>query len=233
MKRVLITGASAGIGRATALELAGPETSFVINARNADKLEAVKQEVLSRGTPHVEAVTGSVAEREVVGNMGIAISLMAGEIVVINNAGSATFGTFHETQFEIWNDMLCTNLTSSLAVIHTLLPLMLESGGGRVINVLSVAADHVFPGATAYSASKAGLRQATKCLNAEYRAQGITFTSLLPGAVDTDLWEDGRCPPREQMLTTKAVAETILQIVSTPKDRVVEEIILTPPLGIL
>ncbi|MCB0826454.1 MAG: SDR family NAD(P)-dependent oxidoreductase [Armatimonadetes bacterium] len=233
MRRVLITGASAGIGRATALELANPETSFVLNARSADKLEAVRSKVLNLGSPQVEVVRGSVADREIVEIIGTVMSQLSGELVVINNAGTAAFGAFHEADFEMWSDMLCTNLTSSLSVIHRLLPLMLEAGGGRVINVLSVAAEHVFNGAAVYSASKAGLRQATKCLNAEYRAKGITFTSLLPGAVDTDLWEDGKCPPREQMLTTKAVAEAIAQIVNTLKDRVVEEIILTPPLGIL
>lgn len=100
-----------------------------------------------------------------------------------------------------------------------------------MINVLSVAASVPLSGAAVYGASKAGLRMFGLVLQAELRDQGVVITNLLPGATSTDMWSENS--PREDMMPPVALAEAIAWLLSLPKDRVVEEMSLMPPKGIL
>jgi NAD(P)-dependent dehydrogenase (short-subunit alcohol dehydrogenase family) len=126
------------------------------------------------------------------------------------------------------------NLMAPIYAIHAALPWMLEAGGGKIVNVLSIAAVHTFPGSGAYAASKAGLLALGRSVAADYRSQGVRVTAILPGSVDTPLWEGKSfVPNREDMLTREAVAETIRDVVLMPQDRSVDELLLMPPKGIL
>jgi NAD(P)-dependent dehydrogenase (short-subunit alcohol dehydrogenase family) len=154
------------------------------------------------------------------------------EPVLVNAAGVAEFGDFSEMSLASVEGQVQTNLMAPLVLCHEIIPWMLASGGGRIVNVLSVAATHAFPGAVAYGAAKAGLLMAGRCLAAEYRRHGIRVTSVLPGATDTPLWGAGG-PDRADMLAAQAVADLIADIVDMPSDRNVDEITLMPPKGIL
>ena len=233
-KRVVVTGASSGIGREVALLLAERAHHLVLVARRAELLEELAEECRVKGG-EVRVACFDVGDFGACEGLGSALSKLGdGEPVLVNNAGMAAFGDYHESSFaEHWHQMT-VNTGGAMAATHAVIPAMLEHGSGQIINVLSIAAETVFPGAAVYSASKAALRQFGKAISEEYRKRGVRVTNLLPGAVNTPLWDSQMgSPPKELMLSSRAVAEAIVDLVSLPSDRVVEEIRLTPPHGVL
>lgn len=232
MKRIVVTGASSGIGLATALALSCENHSLVLTARRGDKLAEVSQACMDLGAQQVLTYAADINEPTTPDQIARMVRSLPGTTVLVNNAGSAVFGDFVDTPLPDQFDQLGTNLLAPIVLTHALLTDMVEAKSGQIINVLSLAAEHVFPGAALYSASKAGLRQFAKVIRAEYRAQGIRLTNLLPGATATPLWQ-GEHPPFEQMVPAETVAAAIAQIVNAPEDHVVEELVLAPLLGVL
>jgi NAD(P)-dependent dehydrogenase (short-subunit alcohol dehydrogenase family) len=111
---------------------------------------------------------------------------------------------------------------------------MLETGGGRIINVLSIASLHAFPSSAAYVASKFGALGLTRSLAAEYRDKGIRMTALLPGSTDTPLWKrQAWSPEPSDMLKPADVGAAIADIITSPLEASYDEVVLLPPKGIL
>ena len=234
-KRVVITGASSGIGRSAALHLAKSGHALVLVSRRLDVLLELSKECAERGARAISVASLDLAKTDQSLQLQDAVrNLEVGEIVLINAAGHAQFGSFHETPLADHLSQIQVNTSGTIAATHALVPLMLDSGSGQIINVLSVAVNHAFPGAAAYSASKAAINAFGRSLSVEYRGQGIRVTSLYPGATDTALWDvQSGHPPRDKMLTARAVGRAIRDLVNLPPDRVVDEMTITPPLGIL
>lgn len=233
-KRVVVTGASSGIGYETALMLAERGHHLVLLARREELLLKLAELCKEHGV-EVRTACMDLALFEGCADLPSALEKLGdGEPVLVNNAGTAVFGDYHGRAFAKHWAQMTINTGGAMAATHAVIPAMLEHGSGQVINVLSIAAETVFPGAAVYSASKAALRQFGRSLSEEYRMQGIRVTNLMPGAVNTPLWDrqEGH-PPKEQMLSSKAVAEEIVRLISLPSDRVVEEVRLTPPHGVL
>lgn len=225
MKQVVITGASSGIGAETARQLS-PHASLVLVGRNVEKLTAVVNEcedacsiavdLIEDVQPIVNALMGTADAR-----------------VLINCAGIAEYGPYHEMEWHTIDRQLQVNLIAPMRLSHALLPWLL-AGQGQVINVLSIAATQTFPGAAAYMAGKAGLLAAARAWQAEYRRLGLRISNVLPGATDTPIWDGGGfVPERSDMLPCSAVAEAIASLVLMPADRNVDELTLMPPKGIL
>jgi len=232
-KRVVITGASTGIGHATARALAKKGHSLVLVARRADLLLEVARECLELGAAAATAAPLDLAEPSQATRLADHLQhLPTGEQVLVNNAGVAQFGDFATGSWIDHSRQIEVNLLGLMASTHALLPGMLADGSGLIVNVLSIAATHVFPGAEAYSASKAGALAFGRSLSASYRRQGIRVTQILPGATDTPIWGEGG-PDRNQMLSPDAVARVIRDVVEASPDRVMDEVTVTPPFGIL
>jgi short-subunit dehydrogenase len=232
-KRVVITGASTGIGHATARALAKKGHSLVLVARRADLLLEVARECLELGAAAATAAPLDLGEPSQATRLADHLQhLPAGEQVLVNNAGVAQFGDFATSSWIDHSRQIEVNLLGLMASTHALLPGMLADGSGLIVNVLSIAATHVFPGAEAYSASKAGALAFGRSLSASYRRQGIRVTQILPGATDTPIWGEGG-PDRNQMLSPDAVARVIRDVVEASPDRVMDEVTVTPPFGIL
>jgi len=154
--------------------------------------------------------------------------------ILINNAGFAEFGSFDQQPFETFEKHVLLNYMLGARLCHAAIPWMLEQGGGQIINVLSIAAKHAFSGAAAYCSSKAAMQMLGQVLAQEYRARGIRVTSILPGSTDTPLWDRMELKPdTHDMLRSSAVAEAIRDIVLSPRDRNIDELVLMPPNGIL
>ncbi|HMS55107.1 MAG TPA: SDR family NAD(P)-dependent oxidoreductase [Fimbriimonadaceae bacterium] len=225
--RVLIAGASSGVGLAIAKAIESHSKHLVLMARRLDRLEKVADGL------NATSMAGDVSNYE---NCSQAVDLLrgSGPLVVINSAGVADFGSFHESSAEDWSRQIDTNLLGTLNLCRAAVPHMLEAGQGRIINILSIAAVTAFPGAAAYCASKAGALALGRSLNAEYRTQGIHVVSVVLGSVDTPLW-DGKAfvPEKSDMLTPEAVAEEVVHLAQMPFDRAIDEITLMPPKGIL
>lgn len=230
--RILLTGASSGIGRATALQLAESGCALALAGRNLERLEGVAADCRRHGVEtavvRYDALEAASAEAAV----DAARALRGGTPTLVNCAGVATFGAFASMPWEKVQEQVTANLLGPMALCHAALPWMLEFGSGLIVNVSSIAAEVAFGGAAAYSASKGGLRTFSRSLAAEYRRQGIRVSTIQPGAVDTPIWGTGG-PPREDMLKAEAVAEAIVSVVLSPADRSFDEIVLMPPKGIL
>lgn len=234
-KRIVVTGASGGIGREASLALSKEGHCLVLVARHLDRLVELAQDCLDLGAGSADAAALDLADPETGLRLAEHVDALGdGELVLVNIAGVAHFGPFHETPLEEHLKQVRVNLLGLVSVTHALLPKMLDAGRGQVINVLSIAAQTAFPGAEAYSAGKAGAYAFGKSLSASYRTQGLRVTSVFPGATDTPLWDSqSGSPPREEMLTAQAVAQIVRDLVKLPADRVVDEITVTPPKGVL
>lgn len=225
MKQIVITGASSGIGAATARALAHHE--LILVGRDAQRLGQVATE-----TGGIAVIADLTAEAGIAA-VAEAVGAEATECVLINAAGVAHFGDSMEMSWAQFSGQIEINLTAPLRLTHALLPWLL-GGSGQLINVLSIAATHTFGGAAAYAASKAGLLAAGRSLSAEFRTRGLRVTQVIPGATDTPIWDGGGfVPNRSDMLSAESVANCIADVVNSPAKLNFDEITIMPPKGIL
>jgi NAD(P)-dependent dehydrogenase (short-subunit alcohol dehydrogenase family) len=235
IRRVVLTGASSGIGRESAVLLARVGCELVLAARRADPLEEAADACRAEGGIARAFVCDVSDPRQCEALVAVAREMEGdAQPVLVNAAGTAEFGDTATMSLEAIDEQIGSNLLGAIYLSRAILPWMLEGGEGQIVNVSSVAAVHAFPGAGAYCAAKAGLLMFGRSLAAEYRAQGVRVSALLPGSVDTPLW-DGKSfiPERTDMLTPLAVAETVRDLVLLPPDRSVDEVLLMPRKGIL
>lgn len=235
-KRAIITGASSGIGKATAIKFAQAGINVSLIARSSSKLAEVAQIVSDYGVQvkthalDLEEVTKVQAEVE-----NIVIE-WGGVDILVNNAGIGYTNLLQETTLADWQQVINLNLTSVFQCIMGVLPTMKKQQQGTIINVASIAASNPFPGWGAYSVSKSALVTLSQCLSAEERGNGIRVTTISPGAVNTPIWDTDTVKVelnRSAMLTAEMVAETILQAVLLPQSAVIENLTVTPSLGAL
>ncbi|MBS1705546.1 MAG: SDR family oxidoreductase [Armatimonadetes bacterium] len=234
-RRIIITGASSGIGQATARLLAADGHSFVLAARREKAIHDLAAECLHLGASGAVPVPCDVTSYPDCQKLNDAVrELGTDPIVLINNAGVADMSPFHTQSILSVTQQIEANLLGTLYATHAVINMMLEQGGGQVLNVLSIAAMGGFPGGESYSASKAGARAFSQSLAASYRKQGIRVTSVCPGATDTPIWDGaGWKPAVEDMLPAIAIAETLRDLINLPQDRNIDEIVVMPPKGLL
>lgn len=234
-RRALITGASSGIGKATALAFAKAGIDVALVSRSADKLAAVREVVMHAGV-EAKAYPMDLSCVSQVKEKMDKIALDGDIDILVNNAGMGYTATLSETTLEDWRMVIDLNLTSVFQCIMGILPSMRDRGHGTIINVASIAAKQAFPGWGAYSVSKAGLIALSQTLAQEERAHGIRVTAICPGAVNTELWDTQTVNAnfdRSKMLTPEIVAESILYTAMLPQQAVVDEITLMPSANIL
>ncbi|OUL33010.1 short-chain dehydrogenase [Nostoc sp. T09] len=235
-RRALITGASSGIGKATALAFAKAGIDVALVSRSLEKLEAVAVAAKHTG---VEARSYAVDLASVwqVKEQIQAIANEFGDIdILVNNAGIAYTATLSETPLEDWQQVINLNLTSVFQCIMGILPGMRDRGRGTMINVASIAGKQAFSNWGAYSVSKAGVIALSQALAQEERVHGIRVTAICPGAVNTELWDTETVHAnfdRSKMLTPEIVAQSILHIALLPPQAVIDELILMPSAGVL
>jgi short-subunit dehydrogenase len=233
-RRALITGASRGIGRATALCFAKAGIEPILIGRSLSALESVQQAVLASGVnAHAYAVDLS-AIQEVRAEIEKILAAVGTVEILVNNAGMGYTAALAETPLADWQTVLDLNLTSPLQCIQAVLPQMRSQQRGTILNVISIAGRQTFPEWGAYSASKFGLMSVTKTLAQEERSHGIRVVALCPGSVNTPLWDSPNVHAdfdRSQMLTAEDVAETIVQAILMPHHAVIEELTLMPNVG--
>ncbi len=235
-RRALITGASSGIGKATALAFAKAGIDVALVSRSLNKLEAVRQAVEHTGV-EAKAYAVDLARILEVKEKIQAIALDFGDInILVNNAGIAYTGNLSEISLEGWQQVIDLNLTSVFQCIAGILPSMRDQGTGTIINIASISAKQPFPGWGAYSVSKAGLIALSQTLAQEERTHGIRVTTICPGAVNTELWDTETVHinlDRSKMLTPEIVAQSILHTVLLPQQAVIDELTLMPSAGAL
>jgi NADP-dependent 3-hydroxy acid dehydrogenase YdfG len=230
----LITGASSGIGKATALTFAKAGIHLALVGRNPQKLEVVAEQARLLGV-EVRVFIVDLAE---VSQVREKIAAIAAELpkldIVINNAGMGYTNGLLETPLADWQRVIDLNVTSVFQVIQGVLPTLRSQKQGTIINLSSVAAHQAFPNWGLYCVSKFGLLALTKTLAAEERSYGIRAISMSPGSVHTELWDTDTVQAdfdRSAMLTPEVVADSILYAAQMPQGAVIEELILLPNAG--
>lgn len=230
----LITGASSGIGRATALAFAQSGIHVALVSRNQSKLQEVANEALSYGV-NAQVYAADLSDVSHVRGTVEAIAQDFGPVdILVNNAGMGYTGALLNTPLADWQRILDLNLTSVFQCIQAVLPSMRQRQRGTIINVVSIAGHQAFPDWGAYCVSKFGLVALSKTLAAEERAHGIRVVSISPGAVNTPIWDTDTVQAdfeRSRMLTPEIVAQSILYAALLPEQAVIEELTLMPNAG--
>ena len=215
----LVTGASQGIGRACALELARAGATVALAARSADKLAALAEEITASGG-QAAAFTLDVASEESIKSGAKSVLERYGKVeILVNNAGITRDGLMMRMKRADWDDVLSTNLTGAFLLTQALLPAMLKNRWGRIINITSVVGRTGQAGQVNYASSKAGLIGLTRSLAREVASRGITANAVAPGYIETPMTAVLDDKQRQAMMATiplgrPGTAEDIAQSVA-------------------
>lgn len=198
-KSALVTGASQGIGRATAQALARAGARTWLAARNVEKLGEAAEAIRSEGG-QAEVLELDIADAATIEARLEPVIAGGGADVLVNNAGVTGDGLLLRMSDQQWDDVLDTNLGGTFRVTRTLLRAMMKKRWGRIINVSSVVASSGNPGQANYAASKAGLEGFTRALAREVASRNITVNAIAPGYVETAMTEKLTAEQREKLL---------------------------------
>jgi 3-hydroxy acid dehydrogenase / malonic semialdehyde reductase len=238
-KTAFITGASAGIGEATARAFAAGGARLLLAARRKERLDALKLELLKAGAAEVHSIALDVRHREEVESAisGLPAEWQAIDILV-NNAGlSRGLDKLYEGDPGDWDEMIDTNVKGLLYVTRAVVPGMIERGSGHVVNLGSTAGELTYPKGAVYCATKAAERSINDGLRQDVLGTPIRVTSVDPGMVQTNFSEvrfrgdlDRAAKVYEGVtpLTPEDVADTIFWAVTRPAHVNIARILLTP-----
>ena len=233
----VITGASRGIGYAIAQALAAENCNVVITGRDEKKLGAAALRISSatgRQSGLIVPRVCDVRDPQAIDELFVTVEAMFGHLdILVNNAGISQPPTpLEQTSLEMWREQIDTNLTGVFLCTRAALPLM--KGGAIIVNNLSAAAKQVFPNFYAYTAAKTGALGFTLSLRAELMPRGIRVTALMPGATNTDIWQQIMPnAPFHHMMDADSVAQAVLYAVLLPPNVNPSEISLDPAGGAL
>jgi NAD(P)-dependent dehydrogenase (short-subunit alcohol dehydrogenase family) len=188
-KKVIVTGASSGIGRATAERFLSEGAKVALVGRRESALAEVASRAATNGQAFIIAADLS-DENQSERCISQAIEMMGGLDVLVNAAGILKAGRIEDTTLELWDEMMNINLRSIFHLMNLALP-HLELTRGNIVNVSSVTGPRSFPGVLAYCVSKAGLDQLTRCAALELAQKGIRVNAVNPGVVVTKLHRSG------------------------------------------
>jgi NADP-dependent 3-hydroxy acid dehydrogenase YdfG len=238
-KVAAITGASSGIGEATAVALAGAGAQVSLAARRKDRLDGLAERVSSDGgrALAVEADIGDQAQAE--SFLSETVEELGGVDVLVNNAGVMLLGPVEGADPDQWRRMVHVNVLGLLYCTHAALPLMRERGGGHIVNVSSVAGRHATLGSAVYNLTKFGVTGFSEALRQEALNSNIRVTVVEPGYVATELQGHNEHPAVRdalqkfrndigEVLEAEDIARGILYAVSQPEHVNVNEVMIRP-----
>ncbi len=208
-KVVVITGASSGLGEATARLLSAQGASVVLGARRVDRLQSLVDELTASGGKALAVATDVTQCEQVKRLVDTAVQTYGRIDVMINNAGLMPQSPLERLKIDEWNRMIDVNIKGVLYGIAAALPYMKQQKGGHIINVSSVAGHKVGPGGAVYAATKHAVRALSEGLRQEVKPYNIRTTVISPGAVATEL---------PNSVTEPDVAESVRKFM-TPKSR--------------
>lgn len=239
-KTAVITGASSGIGEATAFALADAGANVVLAARRTDRLEQLKDKIERETKAKAIIVKTDVTEKNEVEKLAQEARNAFGSIdILVNNAGVMLLSYLKNDLVDEWTQMVDVNIKGVLHAVHAVLPTMLEQNSGHIINISSVAGQEVSRTSVVYSATKFAVRALTMGMEKELSKTGIRVTNISPGATESELREHITDPEvranfdskqDRTLLKSEDIAKTIVYAVSQPDYVNVNEITVRPKL---
>ena len=210
-KTALVTGASAGIGRATVATLIGHGANVIATGRRQDALEAL---VAEHGAGRVTAIAGDLNDGDFVADL---VPAAADVDILVSNAGVLKYAPILDLTYDDMEDMVRTNVLGSFRITHEIAKAMVERGRGHIVVMTSTAAREVYPLGSIYCATKHALSAFARALRIELQAKGIRVSEIAPGMVDTDIRNNSDHPAvlaavsarKFEPLTPEEVAEAV------------------------
>jgi NADP-dependent 3-hydroxy acid dehydrogenase YdfG len=235
-KVVVITGASSGIGEATARSLAQQGAKVVVGARRTERLAILAADIRAQGGVAEYCAVDVRQQAQVQALVDFAREKFGRVDVVINNAGVMPLSALEELKIEEWERMIDVNIKGVLYGIAAGLPLMKSQGFGHFINISSIGGHAVYPTAAVYCATKYAVRAISEGLRQEQLDGDIRVTIISPGVVESELADsisdpaarDGMKAFRQIALTPDAIARAVCYAINQPADVDVSEIIVRP-----
>jgi 3-oxoacyl-[acyl-carrier protein] reductase len=230
-KNIAITGATKGIGRATSILLSDLGANLLVGSRNNDDLVSLTSTLKSktigvRLDVTVEDSVKSFFERGLteLGNID----------ALINCAGYGNFCSALDMTTDDFDHMISVNLRGTFLTCKYFGRHMVENKSGKILNIISMAGNTALAGCAGYSASKFGVLGLSKVLQTELRGSGVHITSVLPGSVNTEFWDQmENTPDRTKMIPPENIAKHLVYLLCQPEEAVVDELTIMPPLGVL
>ena len=234
---VAVTGASSGIGEATALACADAGAAVALAARRTERIDALAERIVDAGGRAIAVQTDVGVEDQAQAFVMRAHSEFGRLDVLVNNAGVMLLGPIAGAPTEEWRTMIHANVFGVLYCTHAALPLMADQGSGHVVNVSSVAGRFARAGSGVYNLTKFGVGAFSEALRQETASLGIRVTLIEPGAVATELAGHNRPEIREQIakifadtapLRAEDISAAVLYAIGSPANVSVNEVLIRP-----
>ena len=232
-KNIWLTGASSGIGLAITKALMEYQTNLILTARNPEKLMNSIMQLEGEAKKYAFPMNvGSSSE------VKDAFEFMSNEVgfpnILINNAGIFKPKSFNETKIEDFDEMMNANLRGVFNTTQCVLPIMIENGGGAIINIVSVTALQSFQNCSVYAASKAGMLAMMRGIREEVRKHNIKIINIIPGATATEIWDAKIVEKKKHLMATpKDIASLVVSTLQlcASNTSMLEDIIIKPQNG--
>ena len=235
---VAITGASSGIGEATAELVAERGGAVALGARRKDRIDALAEQISSAGGTAVAIETDVTDEASANAFIRGAAEQLGGLDALVNNAGLMLLGPIEGANTEDWRRMVEVNCLGLLYCTQEAIPLLRERGGGHIVNVSSVAGRQARAGVGAYNLTKFGVTGFTEALRQEGVASNIRVSSVEPGFVDTELEMHNTPEIREvlrqryentgKILESQDIANAIVYVIEQPEHVAINQVLVRP-----
>lgn len=235
-KVVAITGASSGIGKATAIMLAGLGAKVVLGARRSDRLEEITSLIIQNGGEAVYSVTDVTKKEDLINLVKLACDHFGRLDVIINNAGVSQLSYIDELDIDGWEQMIDVNLKGTLYGIAAAIPVFQELGSGHIINIISTSGIKIVPMQGVYAGTKNAVRTISEALRQESRGRW-RVTGISPGYVQTEFVDnlknvEMRDAIKEKMgtlaISPDAVASAVVFAIGQPAGIDVGDIVIRP-----
>lgn len=237
-KVAIVTGASSGIGEATAIALAAEGAKVAIAARRGERLNALAERIAASGGTALPIVTDVTDDAQVNSLVQKAIAQLGGLDILVNNAGIAVLGTIESGNVADWRRSIEINVLGVLSATHAALPFLKAQQSGHIVNISSVAGRTARAGIGVYNATKWGVNAISEALRQEVYQDNIRVTIIEPGLVDTEINDHITDPVSKQRmeerrkaltpLQAEDIAAAIVYAVTQPQRVNVNEILIRP-----
>lgn len=225
----VVTGGSRGIGLAIAQKLGAMDATVVITARDESMAKQVASDLATAEHP-AEGLLCNVTDIDSVNALGEHMRSRYGRVdILVNNAGiSGPSGVLHELDPADWEAIFNTNLRGAYYVSRAIIPLMIKTGAGHIINISSLAGKNPLPRGAAYAASKWGLNGLSYSMAEELRSHNIRVSVICPGSVNTDFGQRRSGRDAEKMLKPEDVAQVVGTLVTQAPQSFISEVLIRP-----